>query len=107
MVATLQRPIPVPPAAPAEVDFHAGLLTRRAEALAATPGGDRESLESLRAEFLARLHRASDDFEATDGLRAVEAALSLIPRPAGLWAWQSRERKRRRGERHSYSQLTS
>ncbi|MGH9264758.1 MAG: hypothetical protein ACRD1D_08700 [Acidimicrobiales bacterium] len=116
MVATLHRPTAAPPAAPADAETHAGLLDhlelppatadsalerrRRAEALAAITGGDREPLETLRAGFLDRLHRASDDFEATDGLRVVELALSMIPRPAGLWAWQSREgTRRKRGER--------
>ena len=52
---------------------------RRAEALASLAGG-RVPLEELRSGFIYRLHRASDDFAATEGLRAVEAALSLIPR---------------------------
>ena len=58
---------------------------RRAEALVAVADGRREPLEQLRSRFIRRLHRASDDFAATEGLRVVEAALSLIPRPEGLW----------------------
>jgi hypothetical protein len=40
---------------------------------------DRAGLEAQRAVFLDRLHRRSDDFEATRGLRAVSAALQLLP----------------------------
>jgi hypothetical protein len=40
---------------------------------------DRVSLEAQRAEFLDRLHRRSDDFEATRGLRLVSAALHRLP----------------------------
>jgi hypothetical protein len=43
-------------------------------------GTRREALEHERAEFQARLHRRSDDFAATEGLRAVELALRLAPR---------------------------
>ncbi len=81
---------------PAETDDPTVARRRRAEALAAIAGGDREALETLRAKLLGRLHRASDDFKATDDLRVVELALSLIPRPEGLWAWQERERTRKR-----------
>ena len=54
---------------------------RRAEALVAVADGRREPLEQLRSHFIRRLHRASDDFAATERLRVVEAALSSIPRP--------------------------
>jgi hypothetical protein len=50
----------------------------------------------MRSRYLHRLHRASDDFEATEGLRVVEAALALVPRPLGIWAWQERELQPRR-----------
>ena len=40
---------------------------------------DRVSLEAQRAEFLDRLHRRSDDFEATRGLRLVSSALQRLP----------------------------
>jgi len=54
-----------------------------AERLVAVLGGDRDLLDRLRSAFLRRLHRASDDFGATEGLRVVEAALWLIPWPEG------------------------
>lgn len=56
---------------------------REAERLVAVIGGDRDVLDRLRSAFLGRLHRASDDFGATEGLRVVEAALWLIPWPEG------------------------
>ena len=77
--------------------------------LAAAAGGDRVPLEQLRARFIKRLHVASDDFAATAGLRATEAALALVPRPDGVWAWGDREptqprrrwwRRRRRDSAH-------
>jgi hypothetical protein len=39
--------------------------------------GDRERLFELRSLFLLRLHRASDDFGASEGLRVVERALGM------------------------------
>ncbi|MGH9230146.1 MAG: hypothetical protein ACRD07_15730 [Acidimicrobiales bacterium] len=70
---------------------------RRAEVLVAFAGGRREPVEELRLRFLRRLHRASDDFGATEGLRVVEAALALIPYPEELAAEPLRaERSRRR-----------
>jgi hypothetical protein len=54
--------------------------------LAAVADGHREPLEQLRYGFIRRLHRVSDDFAASEGLRVVEAALSLVPRPEGVWA---------------------
>lgn len=69
---------------------------RRAELLTAAAHGDRQQLEDLRAGYLRRLHRTSDDFEAIEGLRTVELALSMTPRPEGLWAWQRRGRDRKR-----------
>jgi hypothetical protein len=68
----------------------------RAEALVAVAEGRREPLENLRLGFIERLRRASDDFAATEGLRAVEVALSLAPRPEGVWGWTRREQHRRR-----------
>jgi hypothetical protein len=44
-----------------------------------TVAAGRRPLEALRSMFIRRLHRASDDFAATEGLRAVEAALALVP----------------------------
>ena len=65
---------------------------RRVEALVAVTDGRREPLEQLRSHFTRRLHRASDEFAATEGLRVVEAALSSIPRP---WGESSRHGRRR------------
>ena len=65
---------------------------RLAELLAAAAGGKREPLEQLRARFIRRLHLASDDFAATAGLRVTEAALTLVPRPDGVWALGHRAR---------------
>jgi hypothetical protein len=56
-----------------------------------TPATMREALEEMRSHYLDRLHRRSDDFAATEGLRSVERALSAIPRPDGVWAWHRRE----------------
>lgn len=53
---------------------------QQAETLAARARGDRQPLEELRRGFLRRLNRASDDFDATEGLRTVEMALSMTPR---------------------------
>jgi hypothetical protein len=41
--------------------------------------GDRRCLEAAHALFVARLHRRSDDFDATRGLRLVIAALQRLP----------------------------
>jgi hypothetical protein len=73
----------------------AGERRRAAEALAAMAGG-RAPLEAVRSVFIHRLHRASDDFEATEGLRVVEAALSLIPWPEQPAGRDGRRRPRRR-----------
>jgi hypothetical protein len=66
---------------PPEGDAPAADRRRRAERLVAAVGGDRDCLERVRSAYLRRLHRASDDFRATAGLRVVEAALWLIPWP--------------------------
>jgi hypothetical protein len=65
-------------------------------ALVSSVDGSAAPLEELRSRYQRRLHRASDDLEAAEGLRVVEAALSGIPRPEGVWAWQRREREPRR-----------
>lgn len=80
---------------PPRGDDPAASKRREAEQLVATVGGRRSLLERLRSRFLRRLHRASDDLEATEGLRVAEAALSLMPRPAEPWAGQVRGRRRR------------
>jgi hypothetical protein len=69
---------------------------RRAEVLVALAGGRKEPVEELQLRYLGRLHRASDDFGATEGLRVVEAALSLIPHPEELAAEQRRAKRPRR-----------
>lgn len=63
---------------------------RQARDLVAAVDGSREALEELRAGFLRRLHRASDDFGATEGLRVTEAALRLVPPLADLWTGHER-----------------
>jgi hypothetical protein len=40
--------------------------------------GDRRGLEALRDHFVDRLHRRSDDFDATRSLRLVIAALQRV-----------------------------
>jgi len=59
-----------------------GSFSRRSQAgaLVALDGGQRELLEQRLVEFQNRLHHASNDFAATEGLRVVEAALRLVPR---------------------------
>jgi hypothetical protein len=98
---TPPRPTPTTTATKAATPTHlalstelAGLRRRRAEQLVARVGGDRARLEAIRKQLLDRLHRASDDFAATDELRIVDLALVIAPRPRGLWAWQDRERGR-------------
>jgi hypothetical protein len=73
-----------------------GKRGRQVEALVSRVGESAAPLEELRVRYQRRPHRASDDFEATEGLRVLEAALSRIPRPEGVWAWQRREREPRR-----------
>jgi hypothetical protein len=68
---------------------------RRATGLVEVAGGRREMLEEMQSRLIARLHGAGDDFAAIEDLRVVEAALSMVSRPVGLWAWQERERQRR------------
>ena len=59
---------------------------RRAELLIAAVDGDRERLFELQSLFILRLHRASDDFGATEGLRVVESAIAMIIAEAVLRA---------------------
>jgi hypothetical protein len=66
---------------------------RRADTLVALAGGRREPIEELRSRYLQRLHRARDDFDATEGLRVVGVALSLSSDPE--WASEHAERKPR------------
>jgi hypothetical protein len=85
----LLRQIEIPP----QVEDAAQERRARARALLAMAQHRRGPLEELRTRFAGRLDRATDDYGATEGLRVVEAALSLIPRPVGLFAWQQRERR--------------
>jgi hypothetical protein len=80
----------------ASVEDRAAQRRARAESLAAAADGDRQQLEDRRSVYLRRLHRTSADFDATEGLRTVELALSMIPHPEGLSAWQRQERDRKR-----------
>jgi hypothetical protein len=79
---------------------------RRARQLVALADGSRRRLEDLHVRLLRRLHRTSSDFEGTEALLTVELALSMTPRPEGVWAWQRREQERprrwwqRRGRRN-------
>jgi hypothetical protein len=70
--------------------------TSQSDALVDLAEMDRSQLEALRSSYLDRLHRASDDFAATEGLRVAERALALVPRPHGSAAWQDRLRRRSR-----------
>lgn len=67
---------PVSPTPPAPADI---------EAAVRGAGDDREALEALRAGFQARIARRSDDFEASRGLKAVEAALNETTREGDPW----------------------
>jgi hypothetical protein len=56
--------------------------------------GRRPPLDAAASLLIARLHRKSDDFDATRALRSVTAALSLIgrelrpaPTQRGRWTW--------------------
>jgi hypothetical protein len=88
-----RRNAAVPPAPTTEF---AADRRRRAHVLVALAGGRRERLEDLRAGYLNRLHRASNDFAATDGLRVVEAALALVPRAELPDSARTRRRPTRR-----------
>ena len=72
-------------------DTPSGDRRRRAQELVARAGGRREPLERMLAGYQRRLHAASDDFDATDALRVVELALSVVGRSDGPWTAQSRE----------------
>ena len=64
----------------------------RAERLLADVRGDRAELQRRRVLLQRRLRFRSSDFEATDELRVVEAALRLADRPATLGSrWHDRE----------------
>jgi hypothetical protein len=62
----------------------------QAEELVKFADGRREPLERLRSDYLRLLHAYSGDLAATEALRVVETSLRLIPRPAGIYAWQRR-----------------
>jgi hypothetical protein len=64
----------------------------QAEELVARAGSDRAQLEEVRSRYLDLLPRASDDFDATEGLRIVERALGLMPQRHPDSAWQDRVR---------------
>lgn len=60
---------------------------RQADKLVAAVGHARQDLEAVQAGFLRRLHLASNDFRATEGLRVVDLALARMPRPEGAWSY--------------------
>jgi hypothetical protein len=62
--------------APTRIEDLPAEVQRRAEMLVAAVDGDRERLFELRSLYLLRLHRASDDFGATEALRVVERVLA-------------------------------
>lgn len=66
--------------APTRRDDSGAERRRRAQVLVAALDGDRERLFELQALFQLRLHRASDDFGATEGLRVVESAMAMLTR---------------------------
>jgi hypothetical protein len=59
---------------------------RRAQLLLAAIDGDRERLFELQSLFILRLHRASDDLGASEGLRVVESAIAILIAEAALRA---------------------
>lgn len=69
--------------APTQSDDSRAERRQRAQMLVAALDGDRERLFELRSLFLLRLHRASDDFGATEGLRVVERAIAKITQGSG------------------------
>lgn len=55
--------------------------SQQANEIITAAGGRRDLVERMRAELQDRLHRRSDDFEATEQLRVVATALvRLVPR---------------------------
>jgi hypothetical protein len=72
----------------------ADVRPQQVEALVHVVDGRRELLEDLRLRYQRRLHAASDDFEASEGLRVVEAALPLVRRRDEFWEKQRRKLNR-------------
>ncbi len=70
---------------------------RQLAATLAAAANDRTQLEQLRACFLQRLRRASNDYEASAGLRVTEAALTLVLRSETLSAGVQAETQPPRG----------
>lgn len=89
--AVLERAVAPTPTPEAREDAIAGLR--------ALSGQRREPLERVRAELQHRLAGRSDDLDATQGLRLIDAALTGLAWPDGPWRWQARERGRRRRRR--------
>ena len=54
-----------------------------AQELVELSAGQRESLELARDHFVARLHKDSADYEATNALLLVNTALSRVEYPTG------------------------
>ena len=57
--------------------------SQAAEELVQLSAGRREDLEAARDHFVARLHKDSADYDATNGLLVVNAALSRVGYPTG------------------------
>jgi hypothetical protein len=86
VVAVLKDDVLAQIEAPTRRDDPEAERRRRAEMLVAALDGDRERLFELQSLFLLRLHRASDDFGATEGLRVVESAIAMITQEGVLSA---------------------
>jgi hypothetical protein len=86
VVAVLKDDVLAQIEAPTRRDDPKAERRRRAEMLVAALDGDRERLFELQSLFLLRLHRASDDFGATEGLRVVESAIAMITQEGVLSA---------------------
>jgi hypothetical protein len=86
VVAVLKDDVLAQIEAPTPRDDPQAERRRRAEMLVAAFGGDRERLFELRSLLLLRLHRASDDYGATEGLRAVDSAIAMITQEGVLSA---------------------
>lgn len=84
---------------PPSGDDPAAARRGQAEALVVALDRSRDLLEELRSWYLRRLHSASDDFGATEGLRVVEAALVMIPRADSHGTRQRHQREGSRGWR--------
>jgi hypothetical protein len=86
MTATLSNDVLAQIEAPTRYQDSDEERWKRAELLIAAVDGDRERLFELESLFILRLHQASDDLGATEGLRVVERAIAMIIAEAVLRA---------------------